>query len=237
MHWSQAVDDVIAARAVDTAAVMSTIFLEHFFWKSLQSMLDGSDMWRCELVSWHWMAGTNLWQTAAPSAEPLPAGWAAYDHKGYSLLRPDAAERLVNNTAAECHDDRLHNTIAALHIDSRRTHATSIFDALEEETIPEPSITSLYKCAKSYECEAPLLLMHPWCCGGKGKCAASGASIASHVKHNCEECRAAKYTNRVERRALTKLRYQAGKVRCEAPSAQPLIFCFKLSSSKDTEGC
>ena len=111
----------------------------------------------------------------------------------------------------------------------------------QEELIPHQSLTPLRKkqdqnqalhrytkFAKSCECEAPLLLMHPWCCGGKGKCAASGASIASHVKHNCEECRAAKSTNRAERRALTKLQYQARKVRCEAPSTQPLIFCFKL---------
>ena len=62
-------------------------------------MLDVSDMWSCELVSWHSMARTNLWPTAAPSDEPLPAGWAAYDNKGYQLLRPDAGKSLVNNRA------------------------------------------------------------------------------------------------------------------------------------------
>jgi hypothetical protein len=74
---------------------MMAIVLEHFFWDTLQSMFDGSDMWRCELVSRHWMAGTNLW----PIAEPMPVGWGAYDDKGYPLLRPDAAERLINNRA------------------------------------------------------------------------------------------------------------------------------------------
>ena len=52
---------------------MMAIVLEHFFWDTLQSMFDGSDMWRCELVSRHWMAGTNLW----PIAEPMPVGWGA----------------------------------------------------------------------------------------------------------------------------------------------------------------
>ena len=74
---------------------MMAIVLEHFFWDTLQSMFDGSDMWRCELVSRHWMAGTNLW----PIAEPMPAGWGAYDDKGYPLPRPDAAEHLINNRA------------------------------------------------------------------------------------------------------------------------------------------
>jgi len=29
----------------------------------------------------------------------MPAGWGHYDDKGYPLLRPDAADRLINNRA------------------------------------------------------------------------------------------------------------------------------------------
>ena len=73
-----------------------------------------------------------------------------------------------------------------------------------------------------------------WCCGGKGKCSASGTSIASHVVHICEECRAAQYTTRIERRLLSQFRmgYRATKNRCDAPGEQPFIFCITFLDNK-----
>ena len=75
MQWSEAVDVLIAARNVDTAAVVPAIFFEQFFWDTFQVMLDGSDMCRCDQVSWYWRGATNRWPTAAPSDDPLPTSW------------------------------------------------------------------------------------------------------------------------------------------------------------------